>query len=263
MISPLHKVTKTLNGKSETDFPTLLFVHGNSASSNIWQNQFEAEILQDFAMAAFDLPGHGDSNRWSDYSVSRTLGFLIESCSEYDEFVLVGHSLGGHLAIEALPQLPNCKGLLIFGTPPLKKPVNLQEAFLPDERMALLFKGKINSEERNQFAQAVCDETSSSFSSIVLGIENTDPKFREGLGASVAHGELSDEAEILRETDIPIAILHGVDDALVNPDYIKSLDIPGLWEEKVHSVENSSHCPHIENPERFNQLLSRFLKSLD
>ena len=53
--------------------------------------------------------------------------------------ILVGHSLGGHLAIEIAEKIDNLKGLIIIGTPPVKKPMNLEEAFLPIQEIQTFF----------------------------------------------------------------------------------------------------------------------------
>ncbi len=262
MMFPLHKVTKALPEKSSFCVTTIVFIHGNSTSGGVWKHQFNSEILHDFPMVAIDLPGHGRSSRLPNYSVSQLIASLVESLNTYEDVIIVGHSLGGHLAIEALPQLRNCRGFFVFGTPPIKKPVNFQEAFLADERISLLFKGQMDKGERELLAQAVCSKNYPEHQSLLKSIAITDPKFREDMGVSVAKGEFADEAEILRNARMPIAIIHGVGDALVNAEYIDGLEIPCLWEQKVHRIDNSTHSPHIENPIGFNRLLWQFSKVL-
>ena len=258
----LHKVFNTLAENKTDDETVVVFLHGNSANSLIWQNQFKSELLQNFCMAALDLPGHGASPRLEEYSLTQLVNILVDSCQNSPKIVLVGHSLGGHLAIEALPKLPNCIGLLIFGTPPVKSPLNLQEAFLPDERISLLFKGQLNAMERVSFVSGICSDTSPAHSRLVESLLKTDPKFREGMGVSAANGEFSNEFVILKTTKLPIAVIHGANDALVNAEYIEKLEIPYLWKQKVHYIEASTHSPHIENPSRFNQLLFQFLEDI-
>ncbi|PKA98479.1 pimeloyl-ACP methyl ester carboxylesterase [Flavobacteriaceae bacterium MAR_2009_75] len=258
----LHKVFNTLAENKTDDETVVVFLHGNSANSLIWRNQFKCELLQNFRMMALDLPGHGASPKLEEYSLTQLVDILVDSCQNFPKMVLVGHSLGGHLAIEALPKLPNCIGLLIFGTPPVKSPLNLHEAFLADERISLLFKGQLNATERVSFVSGICSDTSPARSKLIASLSNTDPKFREGIGVSAANGEFSDEVEILRNARLPIAVMHGANDALVNADYIEKLEIPYLWKQKVHYIEGSTHSPHVENPSYFNQLLFQFLEDI-
>ncbi len=41
---------------------TIIFVHGNSLSSKMWQKQFNSELLKEYRLIAFDLPAHGKSS---------------------------------------------------------------------------------------------------------------------------------------------------------------------------------------------------------
>jgi len=213
-------------------------------------------------MLAFDLPGHGASSRRGPYFLSRLVDILRENLEDYKNYVLVGHSLGGHLAIEALPYLKNCLGLMVFGTPPVKHPINLEEAFLPDPRMALLFQKNLSVPEMEGFAEGVCKDFKSRFINVLEAIRNTDTQFREDIGISVARGEFADEAHILEKANIPIALLHGAEDPFVSAAYLNSLSIPNLWKQKVHILSKSGHSPHLERPEEFNTLLFDFLKDM-
>lgn len=262
MKSPLHKATNALNEKNTSSESTIIFIHGNSASSRIWQNQQESKLLSKFNLLALDLPGHGKSFGNGAYSIPNLVETLVENINFYKSVVLVGHSLGGHLAIEILPHLKNCVALLISGTPPVKKPINLGEAFLPDERMALLFQKNLNSNEAKKFAECVCNNFQKQKFDVLGTIQNTDSKFREDIGISVAAGELADEVAILKNSTIPIAIFHGTEDALVNGNYLEELYIPMLWEGRIHKIKDSSHSPHLEQPDVFNQLLYDFLKDV-
>src|SRR5205085_1574392 len=46
-----------------SDGPALLFIHGCSQSHRAWSRQFDAPLLQRFRLAAFDLRGHGGSDK--------------------------------------------------------------------------------------------------------------------------------------------------------------------------------------------------------
>lgn len=264
MVSPLNKVANALYKKSNGSgiAPTVILLHGNSSSVAVWQDQLTCEKLSSFPMVALDLPGHGGSFRNGAYSVPALIEILKKNIASYESVVLVGHSLGGHLAIELLPELKNCSGLLICGTPPIKKPINLGEAFMPDERMGLLFKKDLGTQEARQFAECVCGDFQIRGFDILKAVLDTDPKFREGIWVSVSKGELADEFEILEKAKIPIALIYGAEDPFVNANYLNTLQIPLLWKDKIHMVENSGHSPHLERPEQFNSLLFDFLNDL-
>jgi dienelactone hydrolase len=59
---------------------------------------------------------------------------LVRSLADLDakNAVLVGWSLGGHVILEAAPQLPAAAGYLVFGTAPAASVPELMTAYLPE-----------------------------------------------------------------------------------------------------------------------------------
>ena len=116
--------------------PAIVLVHGNSSSSRTFEQQLDSPLATEFRMLAVDLPGHGDSGRVpvADYGLPfyarRVAG--LTSALGVDGCVLVGWSLGGHIVLECADIMPGARGFLIFGTPPLRCPPNIDEAFLPN-----------------------------------------------------------------------------------------------------------------------------------
>jgi Alpha/beta hydrolase family len=71
-----------------------------------------------------DLPGHGHSARATDharYSLPGYAAVLTAFAESLDpaDAVVIGWSLGGHIALEAAPAMPAAAGFVIFGTPPV------------------------------------------------------------------------------------------------------------------------------------------------
>lgn len=123
---------------------TILFLHGNSCNSNTFQKQFESKDLEDYQLVAIDLLGHGQSDfaiyPETAYTVSSIIETFIEVIEklELNEYIICAHSFGGHVAIQALSQLKNCKGLMLFSTPPISNLASFAEAFLPNPAFSTL-----------------------------------------------------------------------------------------------------------------------------
>ncbi|AMV73726.1 alpha/beta hydrolase [Desulfuromonas carbonis] len=92
--------------------PLLLFVHGWTCRRSYWRPQLD-HFSSRYAVAAPDLPGHGDSangsrsrsrSRWSVESFGRDIAACVDALTAR-EVVLVGHSMGGAVALEAARQL--------------------------------------------------------------------------------------------------------------------------------------------------------------
>jgi pimeloyl-ACP methyl ester carboxylesterase len=79
--------------------PTLVFVHGWTCALQFWKRQISA-LSADHRVIAYDLRGHGDSDRpeSGDYSIdahASDLNAVLEACASPGErCVVVGHSLG-------------------------------------------------------------------------------------------------------------------------------------------------------------------------
>jgi len=87
-------------GHGET---ALVFIHGWSCDSNYWREQI-APFKGKYTLVMVDLAGHGgtDGNR-SDWSIARFGGDVAAALSTIPnrKIILVGHSMGGPVAIEA------------------------------------------------------------------------------------------------------------------------------------------------------------------
>jgi pimeloyl-ACP methyl ester carboxylesterase len=82
----------------------VVLIHGWSCDSNYWAAQVPA-LRAKYAVATVDLAGHGGSgaNRqdWSMRAFGEDVARVVKALPEYREVVLVGHSMGGPVAVEA------------------------------------------------------------------------------------------------------------------------------------------------------------------
>jgi pimeloyl-ACP methyl ester carboxylesterase len=83
--------------------PALVFIHGWSCDSNYWREQI-AEFKRKYTLVTVDLAGHGgtDGNR-SEWTMARFGQDVATALSAVPnkQIILVGHSMGGPVAIEA------------------------------------------------------------------------------------------------------------------------------------------------------------------
>jgi pimeloyl-ACP methyl ester carboxylesterase len=86
----------------------VVLVHGWSCDSNYWQAQLPA-LREHYAVATVDLAGHGGSgaNRasWSMADFGDDVVRVVNALPDYQKVVLVGHSMGGPVAVEAARRL--------------------------------------------------------------------------------------------------------------------------------------------------------------
>jgi pimeloyl-ACP methyl ester carboxylesterase len=129
--------------------PTVVFVHDWLCSSNVFGKLVD-HFSQWYRAIAFDLPGHGrsDKPRSSSYAISELAENLDQAMNKLignEKFVLVGHSLGGSigLAYATTPALATkLKGLVLLNATPKPKSLVL------DEYARKLQSGELNLKDR-------------------------------------------------------------------------------------------------------------------
>ena len=87
--------------------PTLVFVHGWSCDRGYWSEQLE-HFAQSHRVVNIDLAGHGDSGLdrtdWTMQAFGEDVAAVVNALDLHN-VVLVGHSMGGKVIVEAARQL--------------------------------------------------------------------------------------------------------------------------------------------------------------
>ena len=104
------------------DKPTILFLHGVGLTARTW-DLVCLGLRQDFHCLALDQRGHGDSD-WSadgDYGTEALCADVrgLVKQLELDRFLLVGHSMGGMVALSyAVAEAATLRGLVMVDSAP-------------------------------------------------------------------------------------------------------------------------------------------------
>lgn len=242
----------------------VLLVHGNSMSGRCFARQLESPLGEEYRLVALDLPGHGESAAASDAKNAYTLPGYAELVTAFvrelgiDDALLVGWSLGGHVLLEASARLPKAVGLMIFGTPPVAKPM-AADAFIPNPLFHLMFTSEMSEAEALAVTAGLFMPGSRIDSFFCEDLRGTDGSAREALGLSVAQGNYTDEVAVAANLDKPLAVVHGEHEPLVSLAYLKALHLPTLWRGEIQIVPAAGHTLHWEQPQAFNRLLESFI----
>jgi pimeloyl-ACP methyl ester carboxylesterase len=242
----------------------VILVHGNSGSSRTWQQLLDGPFGRCYRCLAPDLPGHGNSARATDgYSIARYTRTLaaFAHATEAQGALVVGWSLGGHIALEAAPELPGAAGFALFGTPPLAGPESMGEAFLPHPALGVGFSAEVGPQEARAYALSqLAPDSPLSPAAAAADILATDPAARADLAVSLASGAFADELAIARSLRQPLALLQGSAEQLVSLPYLRSIapSLPTLWRGEVQLIPGAGHSPQEETPEAFAALLTEF-----
>lgn len=99
--------------------PALLLLHGIGDSSDTWDPVIQ-ELAEHYTVIAPDFLGHGRSDRpRADYSIAAFACGMRDLISvlDFDRVTVLGHSLGGGIAMQFAYQFPErCERLVLVGT---------------------------------------------------------------------------------------------------------------------------------------------------
>jgi pimeloyl-ACP methyl ester carboxylesterase len=110
------------HGRPHNEAPTLVFLHGLTDSGSGWPGAVE-HWGADYAILSFDARGHGDSPRFTPEQLDAHPGdVMVEDATALLEQlgsppVLVGHSLGGAVALTVAVQRPDLVRAVVLEDP--------------------------------------------------------------------------------------------------------------------------------------------------
>ena len=114
--------------RSGGDGPTLLLLHGITNSSETWE-RVAGPLAERFTVLAPDLLGHGESaTPRGDYSLGAHASGVrdVLTALDIDRVTVVGHSLGGGIAMQFAYQFPErCERLVLVSSGGLGREVHL------------------------------------------------------------------------------------------------------------------------------------------
>lgn len=95
----------------------VVFLHGYCETSDIWSD-LQQKLYRDFRIISIDLPGFGGSDlpeyTFSLKDIAREIKLFLDSIG-VKEYILIGHSLGGYIALSFAMQFDeNLLGLGLF-----------------------------------------------------------------------------------------------------------------------------------------------------
>ena len=259
--------------------PVVLLVHGMAGSSATWDPVFDRLTRHHFVIAP-DLPGHGESDKpvGSDYSLgalASSLRDLLLYCGQTSATV-VGHSLGGGIAMQFAYQFPSrCERLVLVGSGGLGSDVSpmLRILTVPgvEYLFPVLFASQLRDAGRWTFSvlkkaglrrSANVEEVWRSYVSL------TDPPTRAAfvrtLRSVVDTGgqHVSAHDRLPLAADIPTLIVWGDSDAII-PAHHAEAARETLPSSRVEIFEGSGHYPHCEDPARFAEVLDDFIATTE
>jgi pimeloyl-ACP methyl ester carboxylesterase len=238
--------------RRNSNMPVLLCIHGNSLSQQTYASLWSDPRFDNYAVITYDLPGHGKSKQPSNpeksYCFSGYARHLTALVTYFglEEYIIIGHSLGGHIALQCVVELglTGLCGLFLMGTPPLSRLEDTQAAFNPLPEGASFFSGPM-TDEGAEFLAAKLDRRKSEQKELKKMLIATDPEARTNLTKNLAVSGLKNEKKWIKESKLPIRLLFGENDSLINPDYINDPSFQEILgsRRKLRWLPETEHMP--------------------
>ncbi|SHN10424.1 alpha/beta fold hydrolase [Chitinophaga sp. CF418] len=241
----------------------LLLIHGNSFSHDVFRYQLQGSLAENYRLIAFDLPGQGKSENAPEPMRTYTLPGFADAVIELlekmgiTETVILGWSLGGHIAIEMLSRFSGIQGLMITGTPPVGRN-SMSQGFSGSPHTGMAGKEIITEAEIAAFVTAIFGRSAEPF--LLDIVRRADGRFRKRLFEAAREGAGADQRRTVENSMVPLAVVNGAADSIINLNYFDTVDYANLWEDQCYQLPGLGHAPFWEGPDQFNPLLERFLQ---
>ena len=257
--------------------PTLLFIHGILGSQRQWSRLVD-RLDDEHRVLVPDLFGHGDSAKpLGDYSLSAHAAALRDLLDHLgiDRVTLVGHSLGGGIAMQFLYLFPErVDRLVLVASGGLGREVNviLRSATLPlaEQVLSVVASTPVLSrvEVVGRAAARLGWRPGADLDAIWRGFTSLgDGESRRAFLATtravidIGGQSISAHDHLESVQPVPILIVWGSKDRMIPAWHAISAQraVPDC---RVELFEGAGHFPHLDDPDRFTSVLREFVASV-
>ncbi|MBI4941433.1 MAG: alpha/beta fold hydrolase [Actinobacteria bacterium] len=278
MTHRLQSARRRLNGHDlhyvhAGDGPPIVFLHGVLGSTRVWA-RLAAEMSQDHFVLAPDLFGHGMSAKpMADYSLGGHAGVVRDLLDTLGlgRVTLVGHSLGGGIALEFTYLFPErVDRLVLVASGGLGREVNLllRAPTLPGAELVLpLLASGFARRQGDKLARALAlvgvrgstdvAEAWHGFEALADG--DGRRAFLATIRSVVGHdGQRVSAAELLPRLRVPTLVVWGDKDRMIPLSHAETA-VALMPDARLVVLENAGHFPHLDQPEQFVAAVREFV----
>ncbi len=254
--------------------PALLLIHGIGDSSATWEHLLPFLAI-DHTVIAPDLLGHGASDKpRADYSVAAYANGMRDLLSVLgvDRATVVGHSLGGGVAMQFAYQYPErCERLVLVSTGGVSDEVHpiLRLASLPDADLLLPLVGydvtRLAVRGVFQAFQKLGTDLGRDATDFLRVFDTLPDATSRSAFVRTLRAVIDHRGQVITMLDrcyltrgMPTLLVWGGHDAIIPYSHalIAHAAMPGS---RLETFENAGHFPHHAEPTRFLAVLRDFL----
>jgi pimeloyl-ACP methyl ester carboxylesterase len=241
-------------GQGET---AIVFLHGWCGDRQYWKNQIPP-FAADYRVVAFDQAGHSESGkdrqRWTVNDLGADVETVVKALG-LKRVILVGHSMGGPIALVAAKRMPGTV-IAVIGVDTLqnaefKMPEEVTKKFLAD--FAADFKGALHTAMPGMLPETVNPDLKKW---ILDKAESQDPKMAVALITDLS---ARDEPSLFKEAHVPVRCINSSGGFLFFTP--TAIDVNKKYADyNAVLIDGVGHYPMLEKPAEFNEKLRAVLK---
>jgi pimeloyl-ACP methyl ester carboxylesterase len=247
-------------GKGET----IILIHGYLESAEVWDG-FAGRLSAGYRIISADLPGHGLSDI---YNSSNSMEFMASAIKALADFLglqkvfLVGHSLGGYVALAFLELYPeSLSGYCLLHSHPF---ADSPEAVEKREReIKIVNAGKMDLMYPENVARMFAEKNLEKFAEALMRSREIASRIPGQGIISVLKGMIArpSRLSVMEEGRVPCLWLLGSMDNYIPAEAIQEkVRLPANAE--VIVLKHSGHLGFIEEEERVAFIVSEFVDKL-
>jgi pimeloyl-ACP methyl ester carboxylesterase len=246
--------------------PAVVLVHGWLSSSRIWE-QLAGRLAQRFTVYTLDLSGFGESDKpLSGYGIRNGSRLLYAFCAHFGltRANVIGHDLGGAMAVKLAADHPDVVGRLVVISAPADEdqidlPTMLWLVTVPVVGPLFYALGRVARPVRRLWMRPFVADSDDLTEVIVddAGL-STPAAVSKTLSISrreISRGRLARQARIIK---IPLLVVAGEEDQIVDPQSV-GVWAGGVERAEICLIDECGHMPMVERTAEFNAQILAFL----
>ena len=225
------------------DGPLLVLLHGLGGTAELWRG-VEALLPARWpgGWLTLDLPGHGRSPRATSYTFDAQAALVAEVLPTDRDLVLLGHSMGGMVALAMAGVHPGVRRVVGFSIKtwwPLDQVEGMRGQSLKPARV---FATREEAIERYLAASGLRGLADPGAPEHEAGVVKVDDGWRIAQDMGTFDFGVPDMPALLAAVSCPVTLARGSEDQFVRADNYADLGV------EVVTFEGLGHNPHIEDP---------------
>ena len=267
------EIPNTANYVQQGDGTPVVMIHGVAASLHDWDDLIPMLAQNGYASYALDLLGHGDSPK------PKTRAYHIDWVFEHflhwitslhltEPAILIGHSLGGYIALEYARRFSAWTRGLVLVSPfysRLQLPPLLRRSYSNRN-----LRGVIAEKMPQWMFRAIIDVTSRAMGHSAGALHSLPEHIRAQTALDYTRtapgvynipNVLGDQTNYLSSISLPTLVVWGSQDQTLAPASFPKL-VDALPRAEGRTIP-AGHVPHQSNVDEFNGMVLEFLNRLD